>query len=140
MSESKQERPIENVRHEYDQVVENLRHFSNLRFVMFAIFFVVIGGVAYIAFGKGQFEEGAVKVARSGGFLIVTVFWLYEERMSLWWGHYRKVAVELEQVLGYHLSSTESETLHFLPSVTLLTRVFFFLIFLFWAYAIGMTP
>lgn len=140
MSASQQERPIESVRHEYEQVAQNLRHYSNLRFVMFAIFFIVIFAVACVAFGKQWFDESAVKVARSGGFLVVTVFWLYEERMGLWWDHYRKVAVELEGLLGYHLSSTRSEPLHFLPSVTLLTRVFFFLTFLFWAYAIGMSP
>ncbi len=140
MSENRQQRPIESLRHEYDQVTHGLRHYSNLRFVMFAISFVVIGVVAHVAYSKGVFDEGAVKVARSGGFFIVAIFWLYQERMGLWWNHYRVAALELERQLGYIPSTTQSEPFSFLPSVSLLTRVFYFMIFVFWAYAFGMTP
>jgi hypothetical protein len=140
MSESRQQRPIESLRHEYEQVTRGLRHYSNLRFVMFAISFVVIGVVAHVAYGKGAFDEGAVGVARSGGFFIVAIFWLYQERMGLWWNHYRTAALDLERQLGYNLSTTQDEPFAFLPSVSLLTRVFNFLIFVFWAYAFGMTP
>lgn len=140
MSESRQQRPIESLRHEYEQVTRGLRHYSNLRFVMFAISFVVIGFVGHVAYGKGAFDEGAVSVARSGGFFIVAIFWLYQERMSLWWNHYRMAALDLERQLDYNLSTTQDEPFAFLPSVSLLTRVFYFLIFVFWAYAFGMTP
>jgi hypothetical protein len=140
MSENRQQRPIESLRHEYDQVAQSLRHYSNLRFVMFAISFAVIGVVTHVAYGKEAYDEGAVRVARAGGFFIVAIFWLYQERMSLWWNHYRTAVVDLERQLGYNPSTTQAEPLGFLPSVTLLTRVFYFLIFLFWAYAFGMTP
>jgi hypothetical protein len=140
MSESNQARTVDSLRHEYEQVAQSLRHYSNLRFVMFAISFAVIGVVAHVAFSKGGFDEGAMKVARAGGFLLVAMFWLYQERMSLWWNHYRRAAMDLERQLGYNPSTTEAAPLGFLPSVTLLTRVFYFLIFVFWAYAFGLTP
>lgn len=140
MNESNLTRSVDSLRHEYDQVAQSLRHYSNLRFVMFAISFVVIGVVAHVAFSKGGFDEGAMKVARAGGFLLVAMFWLYQERMSLWWDRYRRIAIELERQLGYSPSTTEHESLGFLPSITLLSRVFYFLIFVFWAYAFGLTP
>lgn len=140
MSENRQQRTIESLRHEYDQVTRGLRHYSNLRFVMFAISFAVIGVVAHVAYSKGGFEDGAVRIARSGGFFIVAIFWLYQERMSLWWNHYRTTALELERQLGYNPSSTQAEPFGFMPSVSLLTRTFYFLIFIFWAYAFGMAP
>lgn len=140
MNESPEQRPIDSLRHEYDQVTLGLRHYSNLRFVMFSISVVVIGVVAHVAYSKGLFEEGAVRVARAGGFFIVAIFWLYLERMSLWWNHYRVAAMDLERKLGYNHSSIQAESLGFLPSVSLLTRVFYFLMFVFWAYAFGLAP
>jgi hypothetical protein len=136
LSEDRPERSNESIRHEYDQVFQNVRHYTNLRFAIFSIFFAVIGGVGFVAFGKGQFDDGAVKAARAAGFLVVVVFWLYEARASLFLDHYRKVAVELERMLEYCQMDTRLKSFRYLPSATAVNRVFFPLIFLFWAYAV----
>ena len=136
MSEDRPERSTESIRHEYDQTLQNLRHYSNLRFAVFSIFIAVIGGVGFVAFGKGQFDDGAVKAARAAGFLVVAVFWLYEERTGLWLDHFRMVAVELDRMLGYSQMDTRSDPIRYLPGATALTRAFFLVILLLWAYAV----
>lgn len=75
MGERNQPRSEESLRHEYTEVVQNIRHYSNLRFAVFSIFFAVLGGVGIVAFGKGQFDEHAAVVARIGGFPVIALFW-----------------------------------------------------------------
>lgn len=41
MSGQPQGRSEESLRHEYTEVVQNVRHYSNLRFAVFTIFFAV---------------------------------------------------------------------------------------------------
>lgn len=52
MGDQRQVRSEESLRHEYSEVVQNFRHYSNLRFAIFTIFFAVIGGVGFVAFGQ----------------------------------------------------------------------------------------
>jgi len=42
MSEQQQERSAENLRHEYTEAAQTIRHYANLRFALFSIFFAVI--------------------------------------------------------------------------------------------------
>jgi hypothetical protein len=56
MSEQNQKRSEESLRHEYTEVALNARHYSGLRFAVFTILFAVLGGVGFVAFGKGQFD------------------------------------------------------------------------------------
>jgi len=41
LGEDRPERSIGSVRHEYDSVIQNVRHYTNLRFAIFPIFFAV---------------------------------------------------------------------------------------------------
>ena len=140
MSEQQQERSEESLRHEYTEVVQNIRHYSNLRFAVFSIFFAVMAGVGIVGFGKGQFSDQAAAVARIAGFPVIAIFWLYEERASQFFDHYTSVAIGLEQLLGYRQYSTKPPPRLYLPQAKVLTRLFFVLLALLWVYAVFAVP
>lgn len=140
MSEQQQERSQESLRHEYAEVTQNVRHYSNLRFAIFTIFFAVMAGVGIVAFGEGQFDAHAAVVARIAGFAVIMIFWMYEERTSLRLKHFAKVAVELERSLGYTQFTTIPAPGRYLPDEKAVTRVFFLIITLLWLYAAFAVP
>jgi len=140
MSERQQVRSEESLRHEYSEVVQNFRHYSNLRFAIFTIFFAVIGGVGFVAFGQEQFDWHAALVARIAGFGVIAVFWMYEERTSRIFEHHRQVAVNLEHELKYTQISTRPASTAFTPGPVVINRLLFVLLALFWAYAVFSVP
>ncbi|MBI2295852.1 MAG: hypothetical protein HYU76_07445 [Betaproteobacteria bacterium] len=135
-----QARSEESLRHEYTEVVQNIRHYSNLRFAVFTIFFAVMGGVGYVAFGKGQFSDQAAAVARIAGFPVMAIFWLYEERAGHLLDHFMRVAIELEHALGYTQYKTWPAARRHIPELPVVTRLFFFLLTLLWLYAVFAVP
>lgn len=80
MNENNQQRSEESLRHEYSEVAQNIRHYSNIRFAIFTIFFAVIGGIGFVAFGKDQFDTHAALLARIAAIPVIALFWMYEER------------------------------------------------------------
>jgi len=52
MSEERQARSEESLRHEYTEVLQLIRHYSNLRFAIYTILFAAVGGLGFVAFGK----------------------------------------------------------------------------------------
>lgn len=140
MSEKNQPRSDESLRHEYTEVVQNIRHYSNLRFAIFTIFFAVMGGVGFVAFGKGQFDAHAALVARMAGIPVVALFWLYQERTSFRYDHAYSVAVNLERALSYTQFASWPVARRFPPGPGLINRLFFFLITLAWLYVAFAVP
>jgi len=141
MSEQQQGRSEESLRHEYAEVTQNVRHYGNLRFAVLSIFFAVMAGVGFVAFGEGQFDVHAAKVARVGGIFVAAVFWLWEERISQNFAHYTRVAVELEHHLGYAQYTTRPPRSRIvLEGNVAIPRLFFFLLALLWLYAIFAVP
>ena len=140
MGEQQQGRSEESLRHEYTEVVYNVRHYSNLRFAVFSIFFAVMAGVGIVAFGKGQFDAHAALMARFSGMLIIMIFWMYEERCSQFFDHYTKVAAELERSLGYTQYITRPRPMRFVLEAKMVNRVFFLLLALLWLYAVFAVP
>ena len=140
MSEQRQERSQESLRHEYTEAVQTIRHYANLRFAIFTIFFAVIAGVGIVAFGKDQFDSHAAMVARFAGFLVIAIFWVYEERVSRYFDHHVRVAVELERSLGYTQYATRPVMPRYLPDTRVVVRMFFFLFTLLWLYAVFAVP
>jgi hypothetical protein len=138
MSEQNQSRSEESLRHEYTEVVQNIRHYSNLRFAIFTIFIAVMGGVGFVAFGKGQFETHAALVARIAGVPVIALFWLYQERTGYRYNHAHSVAVNLERALNY--TELTSVSTQFPPGPSLISRLFFFLLTLAWSYAAFAVP
>ena len=140
MSEQNQPRSEESLRHEYTEVVQNMRHYSNLRFAIFTIVFAVMGGIGFVAFGKDQFDAHTALVARIAGIPFVVLFWLYEERTSFRFDACQSVAVNLERALGYTQISSMVGSTRILPGGGLINRLFFFLLTLAWLYAVFGVP
>ena len=140
MSEQRQERSQESLRHEYTEVVQTIRNYGNLRFAVFSIFFAVMGGVGFVAFGKGQFDAHAAMVARFGGFPVIALFWWYVERLDQLFAHHISEAIELERSLGYRQFTTRPTQPRYLPNFRVVGRGFFSLHTLLWAYAVFAVP
>jgi hypothetical protein len=135
VSENNQQRSEESLRHEYSEAVQNIRHYGNIRFAIFTIFFAVIGGIGYVAFGKGQFDTHAALVARIAAVPVIALFWMYEERTGLRFEHSHRIAVSLEQALNYtHYTSWPAST-QFPPAPSLINRLLFALLTVAWVYA-----
>lgn len=140
MSERNEPRSEESLRHEYTEAVQNMRHYSNLRFAMFTIFFAVMGGVGFVAFGKDRFDEYTAVVARIAALPVILLFWLYEERAGICWDHCKKVAVNLERELGYNQFASWPVSTKFPPSSGVVNRLFFALLALLWLFAAFTVP
>ncbi len=140
MSEQQRQRSEESLRHEYTEVVQNVRHYSNLRLVIFSILFAVIAGVGIVAFGKGQFDQHAAIVARLAGILVIFIFWQLEEGAFRFYDHCTKIAAELERLLGYRQYSSRPVSRSFLPRRYVVQRVFYLLLTMMWLYAAFAVP
>lgn len=140
MGEQQQGRSEESLRHEYTEVVQNVRHYSNLRFVIFSILFAVMAGVGIVAFSKGQFDRHAAIVARVAGVLVIFIFWQMEEGAFRFYDHCTKIAAELERLLGYRQYSSRPVSRSFIPRRYVVQRVFYLLLTLLWLYAAVSVP
>lgn len=140
MGEQNQQRSEESLRHEYTEAVETYRHYSNLRFAIYTIFFAVIGGAGFVAFGKGQFDAHAAMIARFGGFAVIALFWWYGDRVDQLFAHYRSEAVELKRSLGYKAFTSWPTRSRYLPNFRNVGRIFFILFALLWLYAVFAVP
>jgi len=140
MTEQGSLRSEENLRHEYSEVAQNIRHYSNLRFAVFTIFFAVMGGIGFVAFSTGQFGAHASLVARFSGFPVIALFWLYEERAGLRNDHFQRVAIQLERALNYTQYTSFETSRRFPPKAGATNRAFFVILTLAWLYAIFKVP
>ena len=140
MNEPQQGRSENSLRHEYNEVGQNIRHYQNLRFAILSVFIAMVAGVGLVAFGKGQFSEHAAVGARIAGVLLIAVFWLYEERQTEFLLHFRRAAVELERPLGYTQWTAMPIGGGRHISTKILWRLFFFLLALLWVYGIVAVP
>ena len=135
MADRIEERSAESLRHEYTEITYNIRHYSNIRFAIFSIFFAVAGGLGFVAFGKGQFDPHTASVARLSGLVVIVISWMYEERCSQFFDHYVNLAAELEQSLRYRQYINKPKPPRFVLEAKQAFRVFFVLMGLAWLYA-----
>jgi len=140
MSEQQQGRSEESLRHEYVEVLQNLRHYGNLRFAAFSIFIAMIAGVGLVAFGKGQFGQHAAGVVRIAGVLIILIFWLYEARLTELFQHFQRTAIALERLLGYTQWSSRPVGKGHLPNRVVIMHVFYSVLALLWLYGAFAVP
>lgn len=129
---SEQERPIESLKHEYEDVTQNIRHYSNLRFVIFSVFFAVMGGIVVLAFSDSGVTQNTPEYAKVGGLLITLSFWAYEERAGQIFSHFRKVGIDLENKLAYRQISSMPSAKFPILEAKYTTRLFFALWTIFW--------
>jgi len=131
MSEEQGARSVTSLQHEYTECGLYSRHVTNLRFVVFSIFFAVMGGVGFVAFSKGQFHANAAVMGRIAGILVIALFWLYIERLSELVNYYSGLRADLEQKLGY---AARAQGRGVFPRNQTIWRAFFALIALLWIY------
>jgi hypothetical protein len=137
MSEQQQARSEESLQHEYSEITLYNRHHTNLRFIVFSIFFAVMGGVGFVAFSKGQFHANAAVMGRIAGVLVIALFWLYIERLSELVNYYTALRAELERKLRY---TTRFSGKGLFPRMQTTWRVFFLLVTLLWLYGAFAVP
>lgn len=92
--------PAGNEKDEYFDVSDNMRTHSTMRFAQLTLFIAVTATLINVLLEKSA--TGSLGVAlRIGGLLTVVVFWVMEERVTDYFHHYRRRAIELEKQLGY---------------------------------------
>ena len=130
MSEQQSVRSEESLRHEYNEVAQFFRHMTSMRFFAFSIFFPIMGGLGFVAFGKEQFDGVAALMARIAGVLVIAIFCLYNERLSEQVDHYSWLRSELESKLGY--ATKKPGGIGRLPRMIVIWRIFYVLIATLW--------
>jgi hypothetical protein len=119
---SEEKKSLENLRVEYSEANTNRRHYSNLRFAVFSVYFAVLGGLSSVAFGVVEIKSTSpapiVLAARIAGLLFTVIFFSFEIQCDLNLRHFGRVAIELEDLLGYRQFKTRK--IRFMP------RAFYF--------------
>lgn len=125
---------LEGLRHEYTEVNNNIRHYSNLRFTVFTVYFATLGGLISVAFGFFESKAGNpehMKLwSRIGGLVITSLFLQYHLRIQAVLVGTLEVGVKLESLLGY--SQITNRSLSKSRITNHLTTVFYCLLILFW--------
>jgi len=140
MSEERQARSEESLRHEYTEVLQLIRHYSNLRFAIYTILFAAVGGLGFVAFGKNQFDAHTATLARIAGIPAIALFGWYEERCAQAFDIGVRRAIELEGLLNYAQFTRRPARLPFVPNGRMVGRIFFVLFTLLWVYAVLAVP
>lgn len=122
------------LKHEYSEVNQNFRHYSNLRFAIFTVFFAITGVLIASTFGisNEQISESRAFL-KLGGVIVTLVFFVLEHILNEYLRHFAKVAVDLEQKLGYTQFSTRPT---FKVQARHATYALYILFLLFWIYAL----
>lgn len=128
----------ENLRHEYTQINEDIRHYSNLRFAIFTVYFAALGGLISVAFGLFEVKAGNPEQVmfwgRVGGLLVTLLFFYYEVRIQSFINHSFRRGRELEPLLGYKRISTRPSWGKFRSHHA--TIIFFLTLIVFWCVTI----
>jgi hypothetical protein len=128
---------------EYLDVSENIRHWQNLRLAQLTVFIIVTGALIAAIF-QGQTPPPALVqlMLQVAGVIIVLVFWVSDERSVKYWLNFVKRAETLEKELGFDQYSPPPEAGLFTSSigskatftVSNAIRLLFIVLFVFWAY------
>ena len=87
---------------EYAEVNASSRHFSSLRVIQLAIFFLVMGGLAALLFGAKPLSRGlGTYTAIALACFVTLIFWLLEERADRQYNHLLRRAQSLERILHF---------------------------------------
>lgn len=125
---------LDGLRQEYTEVSNDIRNHSNLRFTIFTVYLVALGGLISISFGffetKSGNPENLKQTGRLGGLLVTLLFFCYELRLQSLINHNLKVGKKLEITLGYSHITTRPSWRWFRTHY--ITIVFFLIMIGFW--------
>jgi hypothetical protein len=127
-------RNVDGLRHEYSEVNNDIRNHTNLRFTIFTVYLLALGGLLSIAFGlvetKSANPDQLKRIGRIGGLLVTLLFFFYEVRLQSLINHHFDIAKQLERTLGYtHISTRHSWRWYRTHHITI---VFFLIMIAFW--------
>jgi ABC-type branched-subunit amino acid transport system permease subunit len=95
---------LESLRHEHAELCNYHRHYSGLRFVVFTVYFAVLGGIAAVAFGLADIRERDFPLviwARAAGLVVTVAFFLFEVLCERNARYYAESIRKLARDLGY---------------------------------------
>jgi dipeptide/tripeptide permease len=94
---------LNDLKDEYLDVSENLRHYGNARFALMTLFLAITAGILSIVFehNQSQYKPLAIIVLKVVGIISSVAFWTMEERASQYYRRFRQRAVELEKDLEF---------------------------------------
>jgi hypothetical protein len=116
---------------EYLDVSDNIRHWNTLRFAELTIYIALTGALLNTIIGKSPPLPPAVSIpAKIAGVLVTILFFVLQERTMLYWYNFVDRAAELEKELGFQQYSSR-------PRARIITgrnamRLFFLFMVLFW--------
>lgn len=128
---------INTAREEYGFVSENIRHYSNMRFVSMTAFLSIVVISAAISFGI-QFSSSPPvwlqTFAKFQGLVVTFIFMVFEIRTNKCIDHFQNRAKELEGILGYKQWSSFPQARFFRADFAFFTL--YLLIATFWTFAL----
>jgi hypothetical protein len=135
---SEEKKNLESLRLEYAEANNNHRHYSNLPFAVFSVYFAVLGGLVSVAFGiveiKSPAQADVMFWARIAGLLFTIMFFSFEILNELNLKHFRKVATELEDILG--LRQFKTRRFSKMPRAIYFTGFMYSMLIIFWLVSI----
>ena len=121
---------------EYAEVNASIRHFSSLRVIQLAIFFLVMGGLAALVLGADRLSSDAGAYAAMALACFVTlIFWLLEERAERQYDHLLRRAQSLERIL--HFRAVLDRPHHRLLRTSVALRLLYFGTLIWWISAVS---
>jgi hypothetical protein len=122
-------------RSEYEQVNNNIRHYSSLRFAIITVFFAATGGIASVSFGlfgnQSADSEFLRICARFAGLLVTLLFLQYECLIGEVLSKNREIGRDLEKIFGSKQIASRSQVAITISHV--LARALYISFLLFWA-------
>jgi membrane associated rhomboid family serine protease len=124
---------------EYLDASDNIRHWNTLRFAELTIYIALMGALLNAIIGKSPPLPPLVSVpAKIAGLLVTILFFVLQERTMLYWYSFIARAAELEEELGYRQYRSR-------PPAGIVTgrnamRLFFLIMALFWVISLFWFP
>jgi hypothetical protein len=128
---------IELAKDEYREVCNNIRHYSNLRFINFSGYFALMVGLMAVSFGIeiAQNSPDLLKLAaRISGILVTIIFWAVENGINRYIDHFQHYARNLEDILSFKQWKTLPDSK--LWKTNILFNVLFVAMLIFWVYSV----
>lgn len=124
----------ETAKGEYAEVCANFRHYSSLRFGIWAVYFgalILLASPLLLNHGASMHPTILIFL-KIFGLLTTAVFWRYQEATMTQLAHYSARAKELEAALGYkNLATRPAPKLWFLR-MDFATQLLYGVLILFW--------
>jgi hypothetical protein len=105
---------IGDLREEYLDVSNNMRHYANMRFAQLTLYFAFTAALVSAVFtANPPLGVGVRSALKASGVITAVVFAVMDHRACSYWHAHRRRAIELEKELGYRQYSRQSRGLFF---------------------------